>query len=110
MVPKKNQIDPEDNFLNKCPLCGKRVDVEVAKVIKKRENSSILYLSCPHCNGAVFLAIVDDVFSTVSLGVATDFTVEDLVRFKNKKPISSDELLDLHLALKSKKKVIERSR
>jgi len=110
MITSKDKIEPEDNFLNKCPLCGKRVDVEAAKVLKKKDDSSVLFLACPHCRGAVFLAIVDDVFGTVSLGVATDFTVEDLARFQNKKPISSDELLDLHLALKNKKKIIERSK
>ncbi len=110
MMSSKKQIESDDNFLNKCPLCGKRVDVETAKVVKKKENSSVLFLACPHCNGAVFLAIVDDVFGTISLGVATDFTVEDLDRFHGKKPVSSDELLDLYLFLKNKKKVIERSR
>ncbi|GEM_PF-1298331 len=110
MIIPKDKNDLEENFLNKCPLCGKRVDVEIAKVIKKRENSSVLFLACPHCKGSVFLAIVDDVFGTVSLGVATDFTVDDLAKFQGRKPISSDELLDLHLILKNKKKVIERSR
>ncbi|MFH1175725.1 MAG: hypothetical protein V1698_03320 [bacterium] len=98
-----------DGFADKCPLCGKKMNLISAQMIEKRDNSPLLFVVCNHCKGAVMIAIVNDAFGVASLGIMTDMSLEDVEKFRGKKGITSDEVLDLHLLAAGKKAISEKA-
>jgi len=95
---------------NKCPLCGKKINLAQAQVIEKKQSPVLLFVACPMCKGSIILAIINDIFGVASLGVVTDMTIEDVKRFKGKKKISDDEFLDIYSFLARKKGVAEQAK
>lgn len=106
----KNQSEIDEEFVNKCPLCGKKIDIGSAKVIEtKEEGPSLLFVECRECKGSAILAVINDVFGVVSFAVVTDLTMDDIERMQGAKKISSDEILDIYLLSKSRRTISEKA-
>lgn len=107
---KKLDGFPEDSFVNKCLLCGKKVDIASAKIMEKKQGDpAFLFLTCSECKGSVILAMASDIFGTVSFAMVTDMTFEDAKRFRDQEDLSYDAILDIYISSKNKERVAEKA-
>ena len=67
----------------------------------------MLFTICPKCDGSIIISTVNETFGIAALAIATDLTLEDLYKFNNTTAISSNDILDLYAAFKSKPGVFE---
>jgi transcription elongation factor Elf1 len=86
------------NFIN-CPLCGQNYDSKKIKVVERKDGLMIFYLVCPRCKSSVMTMVSASSLGVTSVSMLTDITEEDMERFKNKEPISADDVLELHMFL-----------
>lgn len=100
----------EGGFLKKCPICGEDIGPESAKIAELKNNPSVFFVSCFKCGGSMFASIGADLFGIGALSVITDLAESELDKFENSNPISSDEMLDMHLISKKRGNVYEPER
>lgn len=97
-----NPFTPSDGLrvIAACPLCEERYTPLQASVIAAREGAHLLHLECRNCGGAVVAAIRNDQVGVSSIGLLTDLTSDDVVKFVDARgPATADDVLDLHSVL-----------
>lgn len=81
----------------RCPLCGFRYNLEGIKVLPKRSGPSVhVHTNCGECACSLMFALDIKGGEVFLVGVVTDLTHDDALKFQNKNPISTDEVLDWH--------------
>jgi len=93
---------PNWQSFSRCPLCDHPYDSKKIKVIEKKDGLMVLYLNCSKCKSSIMLMVSAGLLGITSVSIITDITEKDMKRFQNKKPISADDVLDLHTFLKEK--------
>src|SRR6185369_9835842 len=89
-------------YILKCPVCGHRYSAEQTKIIDTGEEKPILaksllvHTDCDKCKSSVVFSIAIDGPEIFSIGMVTDLTSSDTNKFKNKRPITTDEVLATH--------------
>ncbi len=85
-----------------CPVCGQKYDADSAKIIDAGEErvlhgrNILVHTDCDRCKSSVVFSIAIDGPEIFSIGMVTDLTSQDTNKFKNARPISSDEVLATH--------------
>lgn len=87
-------------LITACPLCNTHYNFLEAKVLDARGENHLLYLQCVKCFTAIVVLVLMSDVGMSSIGLVTDLTSDDVVRFKSVEPVSSDDLLILHGSLK----------
>lgn len=91
----------------KCPICGFKYNLEHTKVIDSQQNEVfgeaqiLIHSDCNKCKSSVMFNIEIRGPEVFSVGMITDLTQEDSAKFKNRKPITADEVIKIHQGLKS---------
>lgn len=79
----------------RCPLCGFRYNLQGLKVLPHGSNSSVnVHTNCGECACSLMFALDIKGGEVFLVGVVTDLTLEDALKFQTQKPISTDEVLD----------------
>ena len=86
----------------RCPLCGQHYNSKKSRIVKKTDGLIILYLMCSKCQSSAMTMISTGSSSITSVSVITDIIEKDIERFQNQKPISADDVLELHTFLEKK--------
>lgn len=85
--------------MSQCPLCKKQHSTEDARILSKKNGAHLVHITCPHCANAVLAVIVVTQLGLSSVGMMTDLDTEDVVRLRQNKPVTEDELLTFHTVL-----------
>jgi hypothetical protein len=91
----------------RCPICGHRYNFEKTKIIDSNEMSPttggniLVHTDCEKCKSSVVFSIAIDGPEIFSVGMVTDLTSNDTSKFRNSRPISSDDALAMHEFLNS---------
>lgn len=85
-----------------CPLCGTHYDSNNAKIIFEKEDAFLLYTDCHTCGSSVIAALITNQLGMSSIGLITDLTFGDAVKFKESEVISPDEVLDIYTVFERK--------
>lgn len=86
----------------RCPVCGQKYSADQTQIIDAAEDKPMLnrnilvHTDCDKCKSSVVFSIAIDGPEIFSIGMVTDLTSQDTSKFKNAKPISSDEVLATH--------------
>ncbi len=94
-------------YILKCPVCGSHYSPEQTKVIDTGEDkplsgrSLLVHTDCERCKSSVVFSIAIDGPEIFSIGMVTDLTSQDTNKFKNSKPITSDDVLATHEFLRN---------
>ena len=93
-------------FVLHCPICSNKYRAERTSIIEAkdsaegRDNSQMLvHTECEHCKSSVVFSIALDGPEIFSIGMVTDLTAADAIRFRDSEPISADQVLDFHAFL-----------
>ncbi len=95
-------------LLANCPLCNAKYKPREARILDEEMGKHLLHLECRECGNAVLALFRVNAEGLCSVGMVTDLTAEDALRFKDAPGISADDVIGLHELLKEDKFFIER--
>lgn len=100
--PSQNPYSPQDNLrlISFCPLCHTHYNPWQTRILEEREDAHLIYLQCRKCGSAVVAVVLTGLFGVSSIGVVTDLTSDDVLRFKEAEAVTADDVLDAHLLLR----------
>lgn len=94
--------DDRLQFILRCPLCNASYKASRAEIIEEREESFLVYLSCPKCLSSIIAVVNVGGIGVTSLGLITDMTKEDVIRLKRGKKVSGNDILNIYETLLKK--------
>ncbi|MBI2050843.1 MAG: hypothetical protein HYT31_03475 [Parcubacteria group bacterium] len=83
-------------LISYCPLCSTHYNPSEAKVLEEKSGAHLIHVSCQKCSSSIVAVILTGGIGVSSVGLITDLTGEDVLRFKNAKPVSSDDVLEAY--------------
>ena len=101
----KKVIEWLGQFL-KCPVCGQKYNLKETRVVDSRQSevsgeaTILIHSDCSKCKSSVMFNIEVKGPEVFSVGMVTDLTGTDSARFKNRGPISVDEVIEMHKGIK----------
>ncbi len=93
-------------YILKCPICGYKYNMDQTQVIDSEQDDVfgeakiLIHSDCNKCKSSVMFNIEIRGPEVFSVGMVTDLTGKDSSKFKNRNPISANEIIDLHKGLK----------
>lgn len=97
----KQDGDETLGFIQDCPVCDRQFEMDGVEIIKKRDNASLVHITCQKCLSSVLAVVLMTKVGTSSIGILTDLEPEDVL--KQQQTIGHDHVLDLHLLLQEQK-------
>lgn len=88
-------------IIGHCPLCHAAYGNSGVKLLGENGPMRLFHCTCASCGHSVLAVIVENLGSVSSVGMVTDLEIQDALRFKEAKPISSDECILAHRALEN---------
>lgn len=82
-----------------CPVCNVRYQSNRALVIDERDDAHLVYLKCQRCATSVLAVVLTNSLGVSSVGMVTDLSCDEVVKFRSAAAISADDVLEAHEAL-----------
>ena len=103
MSPKQSKKHPLDKvkYLSMCPFCSTKFSIKQAKIVAETKNSFLVHSYCKKCNCSVLASLTSSQMGISSIGLVTDLTYRDVLKFRNASSISVDNILETYSCLKS---------
>ncbi len=95
-------------LLTSCPLCKALYKPAQALILDERAGRHLVHIQCGRCGNAVLALVAGSAEGQAAVGMVTDLTSEDALRFKDLFGISADDVIGMHEALKEDKSFIEK--
>ncbi|HYF05436.1 MAG TPA: hypothetical protein VEA59_04655 [Patescibacteria group bacterium] len=93
----------------RCPICNEHYQLSGMEVLESEEDEFmaeskvLLHSTCKACKATVIFNIDISGPDVFSVGMITDLTAADSIKFKDLDPISVDDCIALHESLKGNK-------
>ena len=84
------------SLVSYCPLCNVSFSPHRAAVVGEEGDSQLLHITCNRCASSIVLLLLIGDIGVSSVGLVTDLTEGEVMRFKSSAIVSSDDLIDLH--------------
>src|SRR3989338_5470070 len=88
-------FDEGVKLISYCPLCEK-------------EDSHLLHIQCGRCSNAIIALVLISAVGVSSVGLVTDLAYDEVNRFKEAKPVSTDDVIEAHHLLQNEGWMFER--
>jgi hypothetical protein len=88
----------------RCPLCSFPYDLDGIKLLPRSQKTSrdvLVHTDCAKCECPLLFALDVRDGEVFLVGIVTDLTYADALKFQDLKPFGADEILDFHLWLNS---------
>lgn len=102
-----NLFNDNPNFVTHCPVCNSRFNPLEAKILQEGEGSHLVYIKCRHCQAAILTLIAANNLGISSIGLITDLSGDDILKFKDAGAIDCDEVIEWHQFLSREKALID---
>ncbi|MFA6410496.1 MAG: hypothetical protein WCW26_02900 [Candidatus Buchananbacteria bacterium] len=102
-----NIFSDNQDIIANCPICHQRYKPLVAKVLEEGNTASLVHIVCQNCQAAILAMILANNMGLSTFGLITDLNYDDAVKFQNAKPISYNDVLELHQNLAKQKVPID---
>lgn len=83
-------------LISYCPLCSMNYSIRDAKVLEENEDTHLMHVVCRRCSSSIIVLMLTGELGISSVGMVTDLTSEDVLKFKDEEEINSDDVLLLH--------------
>lgn len=87
--------------ISSCPICNARYHSAELRVLEERHDAQLVYIQCRRCRSSVLAVVLANQLGVSSVGLVTDLTGEDVLKFRRQPKISVDDVLDTHLLLQN---------
>ena len=84
-----------------CPLCEAEFNPMEARVLGEDGETHLLHVRCRSCANAILALVLVTKTGVSSVGLVTDLSYDDVVKFKAEGNVSIDDVLAVHGALES---------
>jgi hypothetical protein len=102
-----NLFNDNPTLISHCPVCNLRFNPLEARVLEEKDNTHLVHIQCRHCQAAILALIIGNNLGISSIGLITDLNSDDVLRFKNVKAISCDDVIEVHQLLNQEKVLID---
>ena len=85
--------------ISTCPICNARYRSGELRILEERSDAQLVFVQCRKCRASVLAVVLANQLGVSSVGLVTDLTGEDVLKFRRQSVVSADDVLDLHLAL-----------
>lgn len=65
-------------------------------MLEEKSGAHLIHVTCQKCESSIVAVIMTGGIGVSSVGLITDLTGDDVLRFKNAKPISSDDVIEAY--------------
>lgn len=83
-----------------CPMCETHYHPSEAQLVGEDEDSHFLHITCRQCHNSIIALVLVSQGGISSVGLITDLSFEDVLRFRKAEAVSVDDVLDVHTLLK----------
>ena len=90
----------------KCPICGNKYNLDHTEIIESEQDERfgeahmLIHSDCLKCKSSVMFNIEINGPEVFSVNMVTDLTSGDATKFRNKQPISADDVINIHTTLR----------
>lgn len=93
---------PLDNLrlISYCPLCNAHYNPAEAKILEQKDGAHLIHVECTVCRSSIVAVVIMGGMGISSVGLITDLTSQDVLRFKNTRPINEDDVIEAYRALR----------
>lgn len=83
-------------IISTCPVCGMRYNSAEIILLAEKEDKHFVYIKCKKCQTSVIALILANNFGISSMGLVTDLTGEDVMKFKKLPAVNINDVIDAH--------------
>lgn len=102
-----NLFDENLKIASTCPVCSNRYNPIEARIIAEKGDGHLVYLKCSQCHAAMVAVVVAQNNTMTSLGLVTDLSSDDVIKFMQSDVVSEDDALAIYQQLSRHKVVSE---
>ena len=89
-------------LMRECPLCSHAYDASYVDVLDEYNGTHYIHITCAQCHHALLALVAVSSHGMSSVGMLTDLTAADAVRFAAQDALLSDDVLEFHSLLFSR--------
>lgn len=101
-------FDEGVKLISYCPLCESSYNPREAKVLGEKDDSHLLHIQCGNCANAIIALVLISSVGVSSVGLVTDLGYDEVNRFKEAAPVSTDDVIEAHHLLKDEASLFRR--
>jgi hypothetical protein len=97
--PMRNQASRSEGnmkWASDCPICGTAYNPIEARVVAEKEGAFLLHTNCKKCGSSVVATLIASPMGISSIGLVTDLTYNDVIKFKDSGKIEVNDVLDVY--------------
>jgi len=83
-------------LISYCPLCNTHYNPSEAKILEQKEGAHLIHIECRACHSSIVAVVITGGIGISSVGLITDLTSQDVLRFKNHDSIDGDHVLEAY--------------
>ncbi len=82
-----------------CPVCETRYNPMEANLLGEDGETRLLHVQCRKCQHSILALVLVNQVGASSVGLLTDLTYEDVLKFRTNRLVSINDVIDVHSAL-----------
>lgn len=100
-----NASQPSDRWsddlrlVSYCPVCETRYHPMEAKLLGENTETRLLHVRCRKCQHSILALVLVNQVGASSVGLLTDLSYEDVLKFKSNRLVSVNDVIDVHTTL-----------
>lgn len=102
-----NLFNDNTTLITHCPVCSLRYDPLEAKILDEGDNSHLVYIKCRSCKSAILAVIMANNLGISSVGLITDLTGDDVLKFRETVAVHCDDVIEVHQFLNKEKVIVD---
>lgn len=86
-------------LIQTCPMCEAAYNPVEARVVGERDDSHLVHIQCKKCSNSILALVLVSPVGVSSVGVITDLTLDDVMRFREAPEVEMDDAILTHAML-----------
>jgi len=95
--PSTNDWDRGMRLISYCPVCESTYEAVQTQLLWQEGETRAFHLLCKKCNHATLTIATSTEVGASAVGIMTDLSYEDVVRFRLNHPVCVNDVIDAHL-------------
>ncbi len=102
-----NASQPSDRWndglrlVSYCPVCETRYLSMEAQLLAENGGTRLLHVRCRKCQHSILALVLVNQVGASSVGLLTDLSYEDVLKFRSNRLVSVNDVIDTHTALEN---------
>ncbi|MFH1098768.1 MAG: hypothetical protein V1723_02525 [Candidatus Uhrbacteria bacterium] len=89
-------------LISYCPVCDTSYNPMEARVVDEHDEMHLMHVRCKKCAHAIIALVLTSGMGVSSMGLLTDLTFDDVLKFRDVTPVTVDDIIVFHDFLERK--------